>query len=42
MDISKITPMRAVFYGFIIAISIYALLWIIELIEVGYRWYWRI
>ena len=42
MDISKITPMRAVLYGLKVAISIYALLWLIELIEATYRWYWRI
>ena len=42
MDISKVTPMRAVWYGFKIAISIYALLWIIELMEVVYKWYWSI
>ena len=42
MDISKVTPMRAVWYGFKVAISIYALLRIIELIEAGYNWYWSI
>ena len=42
MDISKVTPMRAVWYGLKVAIGIYALLWIIELMEVAYKWYWRI
>ena len=42
MDISKVTPMRAVWYGLKVAIGIYALLWIIELIEAGYNWYWSI
>jgi len=42
VDISKVTPMRAVLYGLMVAISVYALLWIIELMEVVYEWYWRI
>ena len=42
MDISKITPMRAVLYGLQVALAIYALLWLIELIEIGYEWLWRL
>jgi hypothetical protein len=42
VDISKVTSLKAVCYGFIVALSIYILLWIVELIQIGYNWMWKI
>ena len=40
--LGKVTPLRTVCYGFIVALSIYILLWIVELFQIVYNWMWRI
>jgi len=42
VDLSKVTPLRAIWYGFKLALAIYIFFWILEFMQLAYNWIWRI